>query len=490
MLKKLVAGAVLLQASLGVDCDSLNEDQKCQDPLKPCLDTISNLCAPENGPGCSGGSELIYCPAIAVRDSIGRCGFKGCHEGSCVHNDPNIGACYPAKNDSTCHIGSTKCVTLAPTSSPITSIVLKKCAIGISNDGWYTTKLYTIDLNDGSRYEWSDTNFGYSYRQVATATALNSNTDIIYTYINPDRRLVGYHLYTKEKVLNKRIRGRLVIKGMDFNENDGHIYAASFEYCYDYKKCKGNLYKLTTAGEFVVTHHDIVPEETTGFIFSKNYNDVYYITYDDKLYKSSMDNLNVITPLPYLNSWQGNPDSMDWYTNDPNDPTLLICVTERTPECWTYNVETFQSSQLWNAVYTSTSYYSPTYPYYLSGIEVLNDEYEDCQNIFDTCPVKIKIEKSSECGVVIKVLSSDCACIDEIEYFELLPSNMSPIQLTQPSWEEVDGQYWSFNSCVDSFEGPFGVKIGKTGKVLYQSNVFDLNDKIMYQFQDNFCQVL
>ena len=291
MLKKLVASAVLMQVSLGVDCNSLNEEQKCQDPLKPCLQTNIGECAPENGPGCSGGSELIYCPAIAVRDNIGRCGFKGCHEGSCVHNDPNIGACYPAKNDSTCHPGTTKCETLAPTSAPITSITLKKCAIGLGPDLDWNMKLYIYDLTEGTRYEWSNVNLGNNY---ASATALDHNSNVLYTFMNTGKRIIGYDLYTKQEILNKQtsISSGTHIEGMDFNENDGYIYGVNYwPSCRIGDPCpNSNVYRFTTSGEYEVVASDVAPRGTVGFLFSKDYTSVYYAVYRWTIYKAPISN--------------------------------------------------------------------------------------------------------------------------------------------------------------------------------------------------------
>jgi len=476
MLKKLVAGAVLLQASLGVDCDSFDEEQKCQDPLKPCLNTISNLCFPENGPGCSGGSELIYCPANAVRDNIGRCGFKGCHQGSCVHDDPAIGSCYPAKNDSTCHPGTTKCVTPAPTYAPVETIQLKKCGIGLGFDYFGDSKLFIYDLSNGVRYSWSNFDF---YDTAAFSSALDRSTDTIYTFLNDadPKRIIGYHLYTKQEILNKPFKKNVDFRGMDYNENDGHLYAASYVWCSISDTCTGDIYKLTTSGEFVEKYRKTVPKGTIGFLFSKNYTHVYYTTLDDKLYRAEFGSKN-FESLSYTVSNKYLPNAIDWYTNDPNDPTMLICITDYTPECWTYNVETGETIKLFNVTRGK---------YYLHGMEVLYDEFENCQFALSTCPIKIDIKESSECSVIFKVLNSNCACIDDIEYIEILPSNTSPVKLIQPSWESDTGKYWAFDSGNTPFQGPFGIKIGKTGKELYEPNAFDLNDKMIYEIQTNLC---
>ena len=469
MLKNLIAGAVLVQASLGVDCNSLNEDQKCQDPLKPCLHTNIGECAPENGPGCSGGSELIYCPADAVKDNIGRCGFKGCHEGSCVHNDPNIGACYPAKTDSTCHSGTTKCVIPSP--SP-----LKKCGLGLAYDHNWDSKLYIYDLTDGARYEWSHIDFGYY--NGAFSSALDRSTDILYTFLNHEspKRIIGYNIYTKQEILNKRFNRNVQFRGMDFNENDGHLYAAGYTYCGN-QTCYGDIYELTTSGEFVERHRNVVPQVTTGFLFSKDYTHVYYTTHYDQLYKQEFGSSN-LELLNFTASTSWFPDSIDWYTNDPNDPTMLICAADYSPTCWTYNVETGASIKLFD---DAQGYY------YLHGMEVLYDEFENCETALSTCPIKIDIKETLECSVIFKVLNIDCACTNDIEYIEILPSNISPVKLTQPSWESETGKFWAFDSCDTPFQGPFGIKIGKTGKELYEPNAFDLNDKMIYEIEANLC---
>ena len=479
MLKTLVTGSVLIQISLAIDCDSLNEDQKCQDPSEPCLQTNLGICAPENGPGCSGGSELIYCPANAVRYNIGRCGFKGCHEGSCVHNDPNIGSCYPPKNDSTCHPGTTKCVTPAPTSAPITSIELKKCAIGLGYDLNWNMQLYIYDLSNGTRYSWSTIHFAQS---ALFATALDRNTNILYSYVNLQNiRIIGYNIYTKQEVLNKALDGNNAIHGMDFNENDGHIYGASF--CGS--NCPtGNIYRFTIYGDFEEAYSNVVPPRTKAFLFSKDYNNVYYGTEYDEILKqpfgiNDSDNWEILNfTLPKY----GNIDTIDWYTNDPNDATMLVCIQHTTHECWTYNVETGEAHQLFDNQGIFVTQYA-----YVYGMEVLYDEFQNCEYALSTCPIKIDVKKSSECTVIIKVLNSNCACIDDIEYIEIIPSNISPVKLTQSSWEEVDGQYWVFDSIDTGFEGPFGIKIGKTEKELHEANIFNLNEKNIYEIQGNLC---
>ena len=471
MLTKLVAGAVLIQASLGVGCNSLNEEQKCQDPLKPCLETNIGECVPENGPGCSGGSELIYCPAIAVRDNIGRCGFKGCHEGSCVHNDPNIGACYPSKSDSTCDPGTTKCETLAPTSAPITSITLKKCAIGLGPDLDRNMKLYIYDLTEGTRYEWGNVNLGKNY---ASATALDHNSDVLYTFMNTGKRIIGYDIYTKQEILNKEISisSGIHIEGMDFNENDGYIYGAG---CRVGDPCRNsNIYRFTTSGEYEVVASDVAPRGTVGFLFSKDYTSVYYAVHRWKIYKAPISNYSDWKEIYSNTPIDIHFDTIDWYTNDPDDETLLLCVTDYDAKCVTYNIQTNEEKQLFHDS-----------RWYLLDMEVLYDEFENCEYALSTCPIKIDVKESSECTVIIKVLSSDCGCTNNIEYIEMTPSNISPIKLTQPSWEEETGNYWLFCAI---FEGPFSIKIGKTGKELFEANIFDLNDKNIYEIQGNLCE--
>ena len=158
-----------------------------------------------------------------------------------------------------------------------------------------------------------------------------------------------------------------------------------------------------------------------------------------------------------------------------------MCITDYDAECVTYNIQTNEEKQLFHDIPQILRWHLP-------GMEVLYDEFENCEYALSTCPIKIDVKESSECTVIIKVLRSDCACTNNIEYIEITPSNISPIKLTKPSWEEETGNYWLFGSFGATFEGPFSIKIGKTGKELFEANIFDLNDKNIYEIQSNLCE--
>ena len=516
------------QAAFGLNCGSIPDVDRCQDHLKPCMrldNPVKEACVIENGPGCSGG--LIYCPSNAAKTTNGyRCGTKGCHIGSCMHDD-STDACHPAFPDGSCPAFTSKCQeplipsilpslptpsptapspeptlapspeptmapspeptmapTAAPTMSPITSIT-QKCAVGVSyySDGVDTLEpsIYSYDLITGDRYGWSQPGLGQTNGRLRS-TALDRSSNILYTALQISgmpNRLLGYNMDTKTLTLNKQLN--LLLGGLDYNENDGYLYGGSDR---NNHTKYGRLYKISTDGTIITSWQDILPGKVKGLLISKDYSTFYIINRNSTLWTLPVNDPepNDLTEIS-LNVIQNNgiPDTINWYTDDINDNILLICYSWNTPECWTYDLDTQFAEQL----FVVNSYQS------IGGIEVLYDEYESCDTLVPTCPISFTVTQATKWWVGIQLVGTECGCGDNIDYVELIASNKQ-IKLYEPEWYAVFGRPgYGFPHKIGNdetpFEPPFSVKVSQNGKEFYAENAFGIDETIPYSFDDNFC---
>ena len=128
-MSKLLVASLVAAFAAAKDCNTVLNQDKCQDINYPCLHEgigNNNCFAATNFGGCGGG--LIYCPATPNVNEK-RCGIRGCPVGSCVHVIDSVGICY-GKQGGQCPHGTHECLddnivppptTPAPTSRPTTT---------------------------------------------------------------------------------------------------------------------------------------------------------------------------------------------------------------------------------------------------------------------------------------------------------------------------------------------------------------------------------
>ena len=388
-----------------------------------------------------------------------------------------------------------KC-TGTPSPSPITIIPSvepsnPKCAVGVGYNylGAGQTKplVYSYNLKTGERYGYPDS-FGFN-EGYFRSTALDRSKSILYTILsnwnNDNDTFIAYNIDTEEVILNTQIASKpwmRNIRGLDYNENDGFLYAANSRGNINFN---GHLYKVSTDGVVDDKWWNSIPSQVTGLLLSKDYNSIYLITTNATLFNAPLANLSDLTVIPLTiqtNGGNDRPDTIDWYTNN-DDEILLICYTGSLPECWTYDLSNTQAGG--ERLFEVNDYYG------IGGIEVLYGDYISCSELIPSCPIKIDIRYITKWFAVIKVLNTDCGCATNIDSFEFIPANKPPYVLETPSWNELTGPAYAFNHNKDGlqipFQGPFDVRITVGNKILYKENVTDVDQTIIFDFQDNFC---
>ena len=195
---------------------------------------------------------------------------------------------------------------------------------------------------------------------VGESIAVDKNTNTIYSINFNTGELWKYDICLETKTFIKDTN--ICPYGMDFNENDGYIYAS------DHNSGGKAIYKIDPSNGDI----SFIGETASGFItallVSKDGTQIITANWiAQALYYNILPNPETSTTtainIPFPISQQYGADSLDWLNDDINDDRLVMCWGLSLPlECFIYDPDT----QQYTPILTNVNMY-------IRGLDVLNN---------------------------------------------------------------------------------------------------------------------
>jgi len=250
-----------------------------------------------------------------------------------------------------------------------------RCAVGIQydneNGGGLAQSVYTIDIETGQKYHYTNESQDGNAYYVATALVPDTMTVYASNWIN--NNLNAYNIITEQETFIGTLSRNL--NGLDYNPFDGLFYGHTYVINTPFYTLNLTSLEITQIGN---SDYDLCRTVQV----SKNGNYLYYTGNPRRLIRAPINNVSpateeIIIPSSVI-SPLGLPDSSDWYNDDPNDERLIICFFRSPPPCYVFNLS--ESNPQPELLFTASDGRT------IAGFEVLPGEYDNCDIITTPLP--------------------------------------------------------------------------------------------------------